>query len=139
MKETDTARKIAIRDFYGKGRHIYEDQLGWPWEAKREAGSLVSKTIFDFEVVEVGLNLAFYYIDNDTFYGIHREEIPIECKVFPRDRTNEYIGWQCDSDTHKDGEVIASFEDPHDIWDNLKIDGKSLEEVLERSYITYLT
>lgn len=128
-------REIALKDFYGKGKHIYEDEIGWTLSIKREAGSLVSKEIFRNQVVQTGLNLAFYYIDNDTFYGIHREKYPIECKVLPRDRSEESVGWQCRADTHDDGEVIASFDDENDIWDNLHIDGKSLEEVIARSYI----
>ena len=131
-------REVVVPDFNGKGKHLYKDQLGWPLYAKKEAGSLVSKKIFEFQVVEVGLNLSFYYVDNDTFYGIHRERYPIECKILPRDRTEEYIYWQCQCNTHDDGEVIASFDDEHDIWDNLRIDGKSLEEVLRRSFITGL-
>ena len=96
---------------------------------------MVSKDIFEFQVVEVGWNMSLYYVDNDTFYGIHRECIPTEVKILPRDRTKPNINFQCKCDTHMDGEVIASFDDPHDIWDNLKINGKSLEEVIERSFI----
>lgn len=99
---------------------------------------MVSREIFRDQIEDVGLNLAFYYIDNDTFYGIHRETYPIECKILPRCRDEKYIGWQCDGDTHCDGQVIASFEDEHDIWDNLRIDGHSLEKVLRRSYIIAL-
>lgn len=132
-------RKIAIPNFYRLGEHIYEDQLGWDKEAKRMTGAFISKEIFDALIVNMGLNLAFYYIDNDTFYGLHTECYPIEFKILPRDRSEEFIGWQCDGDTHNDGEVLASFDDEHDIWDNIKIDGKSLEEVLRRSYIITLT
>lgn len=131
-------RKIVVKNYY-RDRDLYLDDLGWQENEKIEAGSFVSKEIFHYEVVYVGLNLAFYYIDNDTFYGIHTEAIPIEVKILPRDRSvGPYIGWQCDGNTHRDGEVIASFERAEDIWDNLKIDGKSLEEVLERSYIITL-
>lgn len=125
-------------NFYGEGKHIYEDQLGWDEDNKKEARSLVSKEIFDFFVVSMGLNLGFYYIDDDTFYGIHSERYPIEVKILPRDRSEEFIGWQCEVDTHDDGEIIASFDDEHDIWDNLRINRKTLEEVLERSYIMAL-
>lgn len=135
MKQIERSRKIALRDFYGIGEHVYEDELGWRLEMKKEAGSVVSRDIFFDQVVEVGLNLAFYYIDNDTFYGIHRERFPIECKVLPRDRSEQFLGWQCRADTHDDGEVVASFDDEHDIWAGLRIDGKTLEEVLRRSYI----
>jgi len=130
--------EIAIANFYGEGEHVYKSDLGWRKSHKYEARSLVSREIFDFEIVHVGLNLAFYYIDNDTFYAIHTEEIPIKVKILPRDRTKPYIGWQCDCDTHDDGQVLFSFDDAADIWDNVLIDGKKLEEVLERSFITAL-
>ena len=133
-------RLIAIKDFYGEGRHIYEDELGWQLEAKREARSFVSKDIFQEEIVELGYNLAFYYIDNDTFYGLHTETFPIEFKILPRDKSELYIGWQCEDDTHEDGEVLYSFEElDMSIWDTIRIDGKSLEDILERSYITHLS
>ncbi len=128
-------RKIAIVNFYGEGKHIYEDQLGWQPEERKEARSSVSKEIFDFEVVQVGLNMSFYYLDNDTFYGIHSECTPIEFKELPRDRSERFIGWQCEGDTHDDGKVLYSFDNAEDIWDTVRIEGKTLEEVIERSYI----
>ena len=135
MDKLKKERKIVLKDFYGEGRHIYEDQIGWDEQNRRAARSMVSKEIYDFFVTDMGLNLGFYYIDDDTFYGIHRERYPIQVKILPRDRSEKFVGWQCEVDTHDDGEVIASFDDEHDIWDNLRINGKTLEEVLERSYI----
>ena len=133
-------RKIAIPNYYGIGKHIYKDQLGFQKVEREEAKSDDTRDIFRFEVEEVGLNLEFYYPKTDTFYGIHRERIPIRVKVLPRDRSkSEFIGWQCDSDTHDEPvEVIAVFDKAEDIWDNLKIDGRSLGEVIEESYITAL-
>lgn len=135
-------RKIAIANFYGEGENIYEDDLGWQDLQKDEAHSLVSKEIFEFEILHVGYNLSFYYIDNDTFYGLHMEWDPVEFKILPRDRSaSKYIGWQCEGDTHADGEVLYSFstdEEINSMWDTIKINGKSLEEVLERSFILEL-
>ena len=132
-------RKVEIRDFFEKDEHLYEDQLGWTKWEKKEARSFVSKEIFDFEVVTVGLNLAFYYVDNNKFYGIHTESIPIEVKELPRDNPNNpYIDSQCKGDTHVPGKVIFVCEDAKELWDGVKIDGKSLEEVLNRSYIITL-
>ena len=124
-------RTVVINNFFGDGEHLYEDQLGWTKREKTEARSLVSKEIFDFEVVLVGLNLAFYYI--------HNESIPIKVKILPRDTPDSpYINSQCTGDTHVDGEVIFSCRDPNELWDGVRIDGKSLEEVLSRSYIITL-
>ena len=77
-------RKVVLRNLFGDGEHLYEDQLGWTRREKTEARSLVPKEIFDFEVVLVGLNLAFYYVDDGRFYGIHNESIPIKVKILPR-------------------------------------------------------
>jgi hypothetical protein len=132
-------RTIVVKDFFGANEHLYLDQLGWTAREKQEARSFVSKEIFEFEVVKVGLNLAFYYVDNDTFYGIHTERTPIEVKVLPRDiDSSPYINSQCKGDTHVEGEVIFSCEDRVLLWDGIRIDGKTLEEVLYRSYIITL-
>ena len=32
-------RTIAVKDFWGPGKHIYEDQLGWTVDEKKEAGA----------------------------------------------------------------------------------------------------
>lgn len=131
----ETKDVIIIPNFWDENEHLYSNMLGWQPRNIKDAHSLVSKVIFESLIVDCCLNLAFYYIDNDTFYGLHRELYPIELKVLPRDKTAPFIAWQCDGDTHDDGEVVCSFDDEHDLWDGIKIDGKSLEEVLERSYI----
>jgi len=132
-------RTVVVKDFFGTNEHLYLDQLGWTAREKQEARSFVSKEIFKFEVETVGMNLAFYYVDNDTFYGIHTERIPIEVKVLPRDwDASPYINSQCKGDTHAEGEVIFSCDDRALLWDGIKIDGKTLEEVLNRSYIITL-
>lgn len=135
MKILQRERKIALKDFWGKGKHVYDDELGWTLADKQEAQTLVSRELFRYHVEEVGLNLSFYDPVTDNFYGIHRECYPIECKILPRNINVEFIGWQCPGDTHPDGTVLASFEDEKDIWDNFKINGNSLEEVINRSYI----
>lgn len=132
-------RTIVVENFFDKGEHLYSDQLGWSKREKKEARSFVSKEIFEFEVVSVGLNLAFYYVDKDTFYGIHTESIPIDVKVLPLDNPDSpYKNSQCKGDTHAHGEVLCSFERPEELWNGIMIDGKSLEEVLNRSYIITL-
>ena len=50
--------------------------------------------------LHIGLNLAFYYIDNDTCYGLHTESLPIEFKILPMDKSQKNTCWQCEFDTH---------------------------------------
>lgn len=132
-------RTIALCNFYGEGKHLYEDELGWWPDVKDEAHSLISKDIFEYEIVQMGLNIAFYYVDNDTCYGLHTECFPIEFKILPRNNEEQYICWQCDFDTHHEGKVLYSFDErTMNIWDTIRIDGKTLGEVLERSIIMTL-
>lgn len=135
MEQEEKNRKIVHKNWFNEGRHLYEDQLGWPQDAKEEAGSLVSREIFRYFVEILGLNLCFYYTEDECFYGIHAEDYPIKCKLLPCNEESEYPFWRCSHDTHEDCTVIASFDDEKDIWDNFIINGKKLEEVIEKSYI----
>jgi hypothetical protein len=132
-------RKIAIKDFYGKGQHVYEDEMGFDQQHKSEARSLVAREVFRYHVEEVGLNLAFYYPHTDTFYAIFKDVWPVRVKTLPRDRRrSDFIGWQCDCDPHDEDQLIATFDDISEVWDGLKIDGKDFEEVIMNSYIVAL-
>ena len=132
-------RSIAVRDFYGPGKHIYEDQLGWSENERSEARSNVSKEIFEFEVLKIGLNMAFYYIDNDTFYEIFGESTPVDFIELPRNRDEPYIGWQSDVCHWSDeGKLIRRCEREEDVWDGIIIDGKPLDEIISRSFIISL-
>ena len=123
-------RKIAIKDYYGKGKHVYEDEMGF-----RDR----MKSVFRYHVEEVGLNLAFYYPPTDTFYAIFKDEIPVRVYTLPRDRRrSDFVGWQCDCDPHDEDQLIATFDDITKVWDGLKIDGKDFEEVINHSYIVAL-
>lgn len=132
-------RRIAIPDFYGRGNNIYIDQLGWQVAEKKEARSLISKEIWEYFICIVGLNISFYFPENDTFYGLHTEEIPYTLYKLPRDKNaSPYIGLQCSGDTHEYGEIVYESLDRDKLWDGIHIDGHSLEYVLNHSYILKL-
>ena len=139
MEKETADRKVVIPNYFNDGKHLYEDQLGWSELEKDEAKSDDIKEIFDFEVVLLGLNLAFYYVDDGRFYGIHTESLPIKVKILPLDRPErKYINSRCRGDTHVDCEVIFSCRDRKELWDGVRIGGKPLGEVLSRSYIITL-
>ena len=103
-------RKIAIKDYYGKGKHVYEDEMGF-----RD------------------------YPPTDTFYAIFNEVRPVEVYTMPHDRRrSDFVGWQCECDPHEEDQLIATFDDISEVWDGLKIDGKDFEEVINHSYIVAL-
>ena len=115
----------------GHGRRLHGLDLAHPSQYIRE--------VFRYHVEEVGLNLGFYYPPTDTFYGILTEVRPVKVKTLPRDRRrSDFIGWQCECDPHDEDQLIATFDDITDVWDNLKIDGKDFEEVINHSYIVAL-
>lgn len=128
-------RWIILPDFFGPNEPLFADQLGWQEAQKKEARSLISKKIFEHCILKVGFNLAFYYVDNDTCYGLHNEQIPIVLKILPRHCEEKYIFWQLEDDTHLDGEVLTTFWDENLLWDGIRIDDQSFENVLDRSYI----
>lgn len=140
MTYNNHSRIIAIADFYGKGNHIYEDELGWTASYRLDAHSNVSKEIFEHLVLKIGWDLTFYYIDNDTFYEVFGEFTHVEFVKPPRDRSQEFLCDQCPaSHWPNECEIIKTFDRNEDVWPGIVIDGHPLDEVLERSYIVELS
>ena len=46
-------RIIALANFYGDGKHLYQDELGWWPSVKEEAHSQISRDIFEYEIVPI--------------------------------------------------------------------------------------
>lgn len=129
-------RTVAIRDFYGSGKHIYEDQMGFTAETRDEMRSNVNHDIFVYALGKAGYEMGFFYKPNETFYFIATMERPIQVLTLPRDkRLSRFIGWQCVPDAYEFGTVIGTYNTAEEIWDNFKIDDKSLEEIIPESYI----
>lgn len=130
-------RKIVVKDFFNPNDHLYEDELGFREFNKEEARSVITREIFEYYICLVHLQMVFYHLDSDRYYAISTMSKPIVVKVLERDKTrSQFIYWQCDHDADAEGKIIATFEKPEDIWDNLKIEGRSLGEIIQRSFIT---
>lgn len=138
IKPRQTFRKVVVENFFGQGDHLYEDQLGWQRYEREEARSNVSKEIFNFEVVLVGLNIWFYYVDNDTFYVIFGELTNIELHECLRDRDEKFLYDQFVETDWYQGKKLQVFNKREDVWSGVSIDGKKLGEVLSRSFIINL-
>ena len=50
-------RIIALANFYGDGKHLYQDELGWWPSVKEEAHSQISRDIFEYEIVPIEFNI----------------------------------------------------------------------------------
>jgi hypothetical protein len=128
---------VVVPNFFGEGENLEVHQLGWQLDDKLEAKSSVSKKIFNNYIADMGLNMVFYYVDDNHWYGIHNEMcpfpffrfIPKESMIYPHDQM------PCDTHTYGKNDILQWFDCGSSAWDEIKINGKSLEEVLQRSYI----
>lgn len=133
--------EIIIPDFFGKGKNLEAWQLGWQPENRRETKSSVSKKIFQSYVEEGHFNMIFFYVADGNFYGIHAENCPIPVFRFKKQPASYPIYEIEDQDTHdyKTGEILYMVPCDESVWETVKIDGKSLEEVLQDSYIVNIS
>lgn len=140
-KEQPSSRGEVLPNFFEAGEPLMKYQLGWDVDHRVEAKSSVSKKIFDYYVEDLGRNMIFYYLDDGCFYGIHAERCPTPVFRFKKDTSEPVVMDQLKGDTHdfEDGEILCWVDDEHDIWNEVKIGGKSLEQVLQRSYIVNIS
>lgn len=137
--------RIIVPNFFKVGcngdRTIKECDLGWPESIKQDAQSDYPETIFRYVVEIVGLNILFYWIKDRQFYTIETEKTPIEVRrLFLNPHWDgKYEINRADIHgepyTNSSGDVLASFDAPTQIWNNLKIDGTPIGEVIENSFI----
>ena len=138
-------RKLLIENFWIVGndgdRNLYDNDLGWSESAKKAAKSDFSEYIFRYWVEDVGLNILFYWLEDKNFYTLKTEKTPIE---LVRINLNPKWDGKCEltkaeseygPTTASSGTVVQVFDDPTEIWSNLKINGIPLEKVIEKSAI----
>lgn len=133
-------RTIVWNNYGGFNEHLYEDQLGFTEKDRQNAGGLnTARDIFITLLDECHFELGFFHVDSGKNYFIATLEKPIQLLELPRDtRKSQFAEFQCDSTAYEFGNVIATFEKAEDIWNNFRIDGKSMEDIISRSYITWL-
>ncbi len=132
---------IAVNNFFGEGKNLEMWQLGWQPENRRETKSSVSKKIFQSYIEEGGFNMIFYYVGDGNFYGIHAENCPIPVFRFRKESGECVYDQLGDRDTHDyyEEEILYMIPCDESVWDTVKIDGKSLEEILQDSYIVNIS
>lgn len=108
---------------------------------KQDCHSDYPETIFRYVIEIVGFNVLFYWTVDENFYVIETEKDPIEVrKLFlnPQwDGKTEFFKASSDVGPNRasSGEIIATYDNPVDIWDNLKIGGVPIGSVIEKSCI----
>ena len=140
--------KILIDKFFIVGHNgdhaIRENDLGWADSIKQDAQSDYPENIFRYVVEVVGFNILFYWLEDRNFYTIETEKTPIEVRrIYPNpnwDGKYEYqkAGMEGFPHTSSQGEILATFDNPTRLWDNLKINGVCIGEVLDKSFIASL-
>lgn len=140
--------KVLMENFFPVGNDgdhsIREEHLGWTDNLKLDAQSDCPEDIFRYFVEVVGLNILFYWMTDHRFYTIETEKDPIEVRRIDINPNwdGKYEFQRFDSDgcpcTSSPGELLATFDEPTDVWDSLKINGVPIGEVLENSVITDL-
>lgn len=115
---------------------ITKADLGWSEECIRDAMSEDPEVIFNYFWRNY-FSIIFYYVDDGNFYELFMESTPHKFWRIPKLETwdGKYIGRQILWENHREGEVLFEFTDDTDLWNTLKIGGKSIGEVLKRSYI----
>ena len=147
-KKNNGQTHILIKNFWNVGLHgdksVAKEDLGWSDYIKRDAQSDYPETIFRYIVEVEGLNILFYWFKDKNFYSIETGKSPVEVRrlyLNPNwDGKCEYLktGMEGSPHTSSAGEILATFDEPTEIWDNLRIDNVPIGEVLENSVITDL-
>lgn len=138
--------EILIDNFFRVGNNgdksIRQSDLGWGSIMQEAAQSDNPEIIFRYVVEIVGLNILFYWLEDHQWYTIETEKDPVEVRrIFPNpewDGKCEMTKSGLDGMPHtsSDGEILATFDDPTQIWDSLKINGVRIGEILNNSVIT---
>ncbi len=140
--------KVLIANFfrvdYDGDKTIRKSDLGWGQTILEDAQSDDPETIFRYVVEIVGFNILFYWMEDRQWYTIETEKHPIEVRrIYPNpnwDGTYETDKAGLDGvlNTSSAGELLATFDDPTLVWEQLRINNVPIGEVLANSVITDL-
>lgn len=138
-------RTVIIDNFWKVGtrgdRSLAKEDLGWPQSLQEDVQSDYSETIFRYVIEIAGFNLLLYWLKDRNFYVIETEKIPVEVR---RISPNPDWDGKCEftkaasnfgPNTASPGQILATFDSPIDIWDNLKINGVPIAEIIPESLI----
>lgn len=141
-------QKVLIPNFfplewYGDSC-LYATDLGWSETSCLDAQSDNPESVFRYMVEVVGYNVLFFWVVTREWYTIETEKLPVEVRRLYHyeqwDGKYEYrkSGINGEPYTHYPGDVLATFNSPTEIWDNLKIEGVPIGDVLGQSFIAQL-
>ena len=118
--------------------NLYEDELGWDDTNRSDAHSTDSWNIFKFYLGHYGFDLALYLVETDEFYYIDNIQCNEVWKLKNReDWDGKYIIERVEFShcPEPEPDVLYEYKDIRDLWQNLKIHGFSLKEVIDKSVV----
>lgn len=115
---------------------VKQSDLGWRERDYQDAGSDNPEKVFNYHWKHF-FSIVFYYPAKGSFYELFMEGYPFKFwKVKTRDKWDgKWISQQIAWNSHEEGEVLFTFDDDTDLWNALKIDKKTIGEVLANSLI----
>ena len=138
-------RQVIIKNFWKVGvngdKSLAKEDLGWSDSVKKDAQSDYPEDIFRYVTEVEGLNILFYWVKDKNFYTIETEKDPIEVRrlyLNPKwDGKYEFqkAGPTGNPTTSSSGEIIATFNSPTKMWNELRINNIPIGEVLAESAI----
>lgn len=115
---------------------IKVSDLGWTDDLKNDVIADDPKDVFD-RYWQHAFSIIFYYVDDGNFYELFMESWPHKFWMIEKNPNwdGRYVSEQIEWEEHREGKVLFTFDDDTDLWNTLKVGGKPIGEVLERSLI----
>ena len=132
--------KVILTNWAPSEPVIMSSDLGWHKTDYLDAGSHDPQDVFNFFLHHFNSIVFFYPVDGN-FYEFFMEGHPFKFwRVINKSKWNgkwvvEKISW----DTHKQGEVLMTFDDDTDLWNSLKVNGTPIGDVIAQSIIVEIT
>lgn len=128
--------KVILTNWAPSDPVILSSDLGWRKSDYLDAESRDPETVFNYFWHNFH-SIVFYYPEDGNFYELFMESEPFKFwKVNQKPNWDEKwliekIAWN----EHEEGDVLLTFDDDTNLWDTLKIGGKTIGEVISHSVI----
>lgn len=129
-------KRIILNNWHPQDPIVYSDELGWREDDYLDAESRNPEDVFNYHWRHYH-SIVFYYVGDGNFYELFMEGHPF--KFWRVRKRGDWDGkWICDMITwnnHEEGEVLFEFDDDTDLWNELKLNGLPIGEVIKNSVI----
>ena len=132
----EAQEKIILSNWSPNHPVITSAELGWRKSDYLDAMSRDPEIVFNYFWHNFN-SIVFYYPKDGNFYELFMEGSPFKFWKVPSNP--EWDGkWIVDKiswNEHEEGEVLFTFNESANLWSELKVDGKSIGDVIKNSII----